>query len=167
MAYKGAYMLERGFYIIKDSFFEEMNDSFLKGNKSGNRPHYYCFKDSTTSIYWVIPMSSRLLKYEAIIARKVSKYNQCDTIYIATLDNGQKSVFLIQDMFPITEEYIERQYTINGNHLRITSERTEREITKKARTVLALIKKGIKFTYTQPDVILIYNILKQRFEEHD
>lgn len=32
-----------GFYIIKDQFFEDMNDPYLKGNKSGNRPHYYCF----------------------------------------------------------------------------------------------------------------------------
>ena len=29
-------------------------------------------------------------------------------------------LFLIQDMFPITEEYIEREYTIAGNHLMLT-----------------------------------------------
>ena len=31
------------FYIIKDSFFEDMDEPYLKGNKEGNRPHYYCF----------------------------------------------------------------------------------------------------------------------------
>ena len=36
-------MKKTGFYIIKDQFFEEMSDPYLKGNKAGNRPHYYCF----------------------------------------------------------------------------------------------------------------------------
>ena len=28
-------MKKTGFYIIKDQFFEDMNDPYLKGNKSG------------------------------------------------------------------------------------------------------------------------------------
>ncbi len=38
---------------------------------------------------------------------------------------------LIQDIFPITEEYIEREYTIAGNHLMLASEHTAREIEQK------------------------------------
>ena len=38
-------MKRTGFYIIKDSFFEDMDDPYLKGNKEGNRPHYYCLED--------------------------------------------------------------------------------------------------------------------------
>lgn len=44
-------MKKAGFYIIKHSFFEIMNDPYLKGNKKANRPHYYCFEDSETDIY--------------------------------------------------------------------------------------------------------------------
>ena len=36
-------MKKTGFYIIKDKFFVDMPDPYLKGNKAGNRPHYYCF----------------------------------------------------------------------------------------------------------------------------
>ena len=43
-------MKKTGFYIIKDRFFEDMPDPYLKGNKAGNRPHYYCFEDNTTGI---------------------------------------------------------------------------------------------------------------------
>lgn len=32
---------ETGFYIIKDSFFEDMDEPYVKGNIEGNRPHYY------------------------------------------------------------------------------------------------------------------------------
>lgn len=39
-------MKKTGFYIIKDKFFEDMSDPYLKGNKDGNRPHYYCFEDT-------------------------------------------------------------------------------------------------------------------------
>ena len=44
----------------RDSFFEVMSDPFLKGNKQGNRPHYYCFEDDESGIYWIIPLSSRV-----------------------------------------------------------------------------------------------------------
>lgn len=47
-------MKKTGFYIITD-----MPDPYLKGNKAGNRPHYYCFEDSDTGIFWMIPLSSR------------------------------------------------------------------------------------------------------------
>lgn len=43
-------MKKTGFYIIKDSFFDDMNEPYLKGNKKGNRPHYYCFEDSVTGL---------------------------------------------------------------------------------------------------------------------
>ena len=79
----------------------------------------------------------------------------CDILHIAKLDNSRESAFLIQDMFPITEKYIEREYTIAGNHLMLTSEHTAREIEQKARKVMGMLKRGIKFTPTQPDVIAI------------
>ncbi len=65
-------------------------------------------------------------------------------------------------MFPITEEYIEREYTIAGNHLMLTSEHTAREIEQKARKVIGMLKRGIKFTPTQPDVMAILNKLRER-----
>ena len=43
-------MEKTGFYIIKEQFFEDMADPYLKGNKQGNRPHYYTQPD-VMSIY--------------------------------------------------------------------------------------------------------------------
>lgn len=65
-------------------------------------------------------------------------------------------------MFPITEEYIEWEYTIAGNHLMLTSEHTAREIEQKARKVVGMLKRGIKFTTTQPDVMAILEKLRER-----
>lgn len=153
-------MKKTGFYIIKDKFFEDMSDPYLKGNKSGNRPHYYCFEDKKEGIYWMILLSSRVEKYKRIMDKKIKAGKPCDIIHIAKLDDDRESAFVIHDMFPITEEYIEREYTIAGNHLMLTSEHTVRKIEQKARKVAGMLKRGIKFIPTQPDVLAILKKLK-------
>ena len=69
-------MKKTGFYIIKDQFFEDMSDPYLKGNKSERRPHYYCFKDTKENIYWMIPLSSKIEKYRKIVSRKETAGNK-------------------------------------------------------------------------------------------
>ena len=155
-------MKKTGFYIIKDKFFEDMSDPYLKGNKAGNRPHYYCFEDTSIGIYWMIPLSSRIDKYMSIMEKKEKAGKPCDILHIVKLDDDRKSAFLIQDMFPITEEYIEREYTIAGNHLILTSEHTAKEIEQKAKKVMGMLKRGVKFTPTQPDAMAILKKLRQR-----
>lgn len=155
-------MKKTGFYIIKDNFFTDMPDPYLKGNKAGNRPHYYCFEDSDTGIFWMIPLSSRIDKYKKIVENKEKAGKPCDIIHIVKLDDSRESAFLIQDMFPITEKYIEREYTIAGNHLMVTSEHVARTIEQKAKKVLKMLKRGVKFTPTQPDVLSILEKLKTK-----
>ena len=75
----------------------------------------------------MIPLSSRIDKHKGIVEKKAKAGKPCDIIHIVKLDDSRESAFLIQDMFPITEEYIEREYTIGGNHLMLTSEHTANE----------------------------------------
>ena len=133
-------MKKTGFYILKDSFFEDMN----------------------MGIYWVIPLSSRIDKYKRIMEKKEKAGKPCDILHVVKLDDSHESAFLIQDMFPVIDEYIEREYTIAGNHLMLTSEHTARTIEQKARKVMGMLKRGIKFTPTQPDVMGILKKLQQR-----
>ena len=97
-------------------------------------------------------MSSRVDKYKRIVEKKEKSGKPCGIIHIVKLDDSRESAFLIQDMFPILEEYIERKYTIAGNHLMLTSEHTAREIEQRARKVMGMLKRGVKFTPTQPNV---------------
>ena len=154
-------MVERGFYIIKDNFFKDVNDPYLKGNKESNRPHYYCFKEENTGLFWMIPLSSKIEKYKKIMDTKIKAGKPCDILHIMKLDNGKESVFLIQDMFPVTIKYIERKYTIKENHLLVTSEHSAFEIEKKAKKVMNMLKNGVKFTPTQPDLNKIIGLLKE------
>ncbi len=109
----------------------------------------------------MIPLSSRIDKYKQTLEKKEKAGKSCDILHIVKLDDSRESAFLIQDMFPITEEYIEREYTIAGNHLMLTSEHTAREIEQKAKKVMGMLKRGIKFTPTQPDVMAILENLKK------
>lgn len=153
-------MIDNGFYIIKEEFFYEYYDPFLKYNKNESRPHYYCFRDNDLEIFWMIPLSSKVNKYRKLITKIESKNKTCDILYIAKLDNDKESVFLIQDMFPITIDYIDREYTINNKHLILTSEKTKKEIDKRAKKVVNLLKHGVKFTSTSPDILDILKRLK-------
>lgn len=48
-----------------------------------------------------------------------------------------------------------------GNHLMLTSEHTAKVIEKKARKVLGMLKRGVKFLPTQLDIMLILEKLKR------
>ena len=82
-----------------------------------------------------------------------------DGLYICKWPNDRDSVFLIQDMFPVTEEYVEREYTLGGNHLVLYRNVDIQMLDSKAKKVLRLILRGIKLTPTSPDVIRILDIL--------
>ena len=114
------------------------------------------------TIFESLPMSSKLEKYKKIIKNKEKKGTKCDILHIAKLDNNKESVFLIQDMFPITDEFVEKEYTISGNHLKVTSEHVAREIERKARKVLSLLKRDVRLSPLQPNVMKIYRQLNNK-----
>ena len=158
---------ERGFYVIRDKFFEDFPDPYLKGNKEERRPHYFAFKDKKTHLMWMIPLSSRTAKYQGIISKRKYFHKPNDTLHICELDNGRASVFLLQDMFPITEEYIQGEYMIDDNPLTLTSDAEAEIIHQKAMRILNLIHRNVAFTPTQPDVLSIENVLLERLCQSD
>ena len=94
---------------------------------------------------WFVPMSSKVEKYKKIIQNKMKKYKKCDTIVIGNY-RGREHAFLIQNMFPITEKYIE------GKALKVPSE-TRRDIERKVEKVLLLKEKGINLIFPNVDKI--------------
>ena len=154
-------MVENGFYIIKDLFFTDFPDPYLKGNKKESRPHYYAIKDKNSDLYWMIPLSSKTEKYKRIIGQKEKQGKPCDILHILKLDGKHESVFLIQDIFPVSEKYILRPYTLKEKQLVLTREKQITEIQRKANKIINLKKRGIRLTPTQADVFKIYEKLRQ------
>lgn len=147
-------IIEEGYvYHIKNEYFEFVKDEKLMTNHEGDstRPNYFCIKINDENVMWFVPMSSKVEKYKKIIQNKMKKYKKCDTIVIGNY-RGREHAFLIQNMFPITEKYIDHIDTIAGKALKVPSE-TRRDIERKVEKVLLLKEKGINLIFPNVDKI--------------
>jgi hypothetical protein len=61
-----------------------------------------------------------------------------------------------------TEFFDKMKDTVAGRHLILTSERELREITRKSRKVMAMLKRGVKFTPTQVNISAILTKLDEK-----
>lgn len=152
-------------YFIKDEFFETVGEEYLKMNKSDTqRPHYYAFKDFSTSLLWVIPCSSQIDKYKAIIDKKKKDGKKHNHIQIIKV-NGIDQAFLFQDMFPIIEKYIKNPYIKQKAFMEIKDPKKLSAIENNANDIIKLMRHGVKFTPTQPDVIRIEKLMLEELEK--
>lgn len=105
-------------YTIKDRYFEEFPDPYLKRNKQQNRPHYYCFNGGNSQILWLIPLSTRIKKFERLIHKRASESKDCDVVHICKIGT-RKQALLIQDMLPVTKGYIDKEYIRFDTHYNV------------------------------------------------
>lgn len=149
-------VVENGkFYFIKDNFFNIFKDYNLMTNKeNGNkRPCYFCFNDpEDNKIIWFVPISSKVEKYKSIYEnKKKSKKKIYNFVFGKVL--GKERTFLIQNIFPTTEKYIENKYQNKMQDVEIT-ETLKQKIIKTSMTVISLAKKGINIPF--------YNIIEMK-----
>lgn len=109
-------------------------------------PCFIAIYDPTSGIHWAIPISSQVAKYKAIYQSKVARYKVCDTIVFGEV-LGFERAFLIQNMLPITEEFVGDIYLDKNNIEVRVVESLNKELTTKAKKVLALQKKGMKLIF--------------------
>jgi hypothetical protein len=154
------------FYFLTDQFYQDFPNDSLPGNKPKDkslhdRPCFYAFFDKKTNLYWVIPISHQVEKYKAIYQHKTSNGKKCDTIVLGKV-LGQEKAFLIQNMCPVTNDYIKNQYLCNNKPVKLPKP-LEKELCAKAKKVLALYRKG----YTDllfADVVKMEQTLTQHIE---
>lgn len=148
-------IVEGRFYFLKNSYYDKFSDCGLMQNKGGanhNRPCFYCFEFD--GLYWLVPISSKLEKYKVLYAQKIAKYNRYDGIRFGYV-NGKERAFLIQNICPVTDNYIDDMYTVNhGKTEVVISKNLEKEIVKSAKRVISLHKRGFKTTITNIDTIV-------------
>ena len=146
------------FYFIKDKFFDLFKGYKLMENKeNGNkRPCYFCFNDpENEAIIWFVPISSKVDKYKVIYEnKKKTRKKVYNFVFGKVL--GKEKAFLIQNIFPTTEEYIESKYQNKKQDVEIT-ETLKQEIIETSMNVIKLAKKGINIPFY--DIIEMKNIL--------
>lgn len=107
-----------------------------------------------------MPISSKVNKYKKIYEEKLKKYKRVDTLVFGKV-NGEERVFLIQNMFPTIEKYIEEVYVRKSEDVTITY-RLEKEIKEKANLVLEIAQKGKKVVF--PDIMKIKEMLLRELD---
>jgi hypothetical protein len=146
---EGSMEVQTGYmYHIKDSFFTLIADPTLMRNKENghSRPVYFCLKDEKTSLLWMVPVSSRIDKYRKIFEKQTKRYGRCLTIVLGEYD-GKAAAFLLQNMFPMTETYVDHVHTNNGNPGPVNHD-LQQEITTKMKQLLHIIAKNKKVVFT-------------------
>ncbi len=142
-------LVKEGFvYHIKDEYFDIVkDDTLMRNHENGKaRPTYFCIKDKETDILWFIPMSSKVEKYQKIREAKIKKFGNCDAILIKKF-LGKNTVFLLQNMFPTIEKYVDHVHIVNGEEARVINTITK-EIEVKFNKLMNLINKGKKVVFT-------------------
>ncbi|MCF8012152.1 MAG: hypothetical protein K9L17_13045 [Clostridiales bacterium] len=113
------------FYFLTADYFNDFPDNYLMGNKQNiqgathDRPCFYAIYDNSTSLYWLIPISSQLTKFKAIYQNKINRNGKCDTIAFAEV-MGYEKAFLIQNMCPVILRYIKNVYIDNEANIPVT-----------------------------------------------
>ena len=157
-------LLETGYvYHIKDEYFDIVQDSTLMRNhESGKaRPTYFCIKNENTNILWFIPMSSKVEKYKKIREDKIKRYGSCDTILIKKF-LGKESVFLLQNMFPTIEKYVDHSHIINGVETKVIDQvASEIEVTFNKIMKLVELGKKVIFTDVKKDIQIMLEKMKE------
>ena len=146
--------------FIKDEFFDVFKNYKLMENKeSGNkRPCYFCFRDrKDKDIIWFVPISTKYDMYKKIYDNKKLKIGN-KPVYNFVFGSvlGKEKTFLIQNIFPTTEKYIESKYQNKMKDVEIT-ESLKREIIQTSINVIKLARKGINIPFY--DIIEMKNIL--------
>ena len=129
-----------------------------------DRPCFYAFPDvKYEKLFWCVPISSKVEKYKEIYDKKIQKFGKCNTIHFGDV-MGQKRAFLIQNMFPITKDYIADVYIDKNTKKEVTIDpKISRDVQNNAREVLKLNSRGIPVIF--PDVRKIKSALIQQLEK--
>jgi hypothetical protein len=150
---RGNKVTQGHFYFISDEFYKKHDpDNRLMKNKeySHNRPCFYAFRDNkNVNILWCIPVSSQIEKFDKIVQHKLNKQAargiknpKCTTVCFGAV-MGQRRAFLIQNMFPVTDDYIIATYIDKNTGNPVTVDyQTERKLLANAKDTLKAVIRG-------------------------
>lgn len=130
---------ENGLYILSDSYFETFDTGRMMDNKSENRPHFFALEIG--SVFWMIPISSKVEKYRAAIRRAEAAGKKTLFYHLGTI-SGREAAFLIGDMIPVTKAYIVRPYIVAGTPYVVRDAKLLRQLRSKAKRYLTLVQQG-------------------------
>jgi len=129
------YMVENGFYKVKQDFIDIIKKLGGIYKDAKERPIFCCFEDKyIKGLFWMIPTSNLSHRSPELIA-KINNWvnlpsNDIRSNYYHIGHTNKPAVYRISNCFPITEKYIEGIYVSQGKHL-ILRDKKEIEIIRR------------------------------------
>ena len=152
------------FYHIKDSYFSDVDEATLMSNheNGGYRPHFFAIRDAADPcIFWMVPVSSRFGKYRKLHDSIVAKYRRCTKIVLGKC-GGTDAAFLVQNAFPVTEDYLDHIHTINGEPLTL-HKTTAENVIHCLNGNLRLHKRGVNLFFA--DIDRLYGLMSAHLHD--
>ncbi|MCX6055092.1 MAG: hypothetical protein NTZ74_09305 [Chloroflexi bacterium] len=153
-------------FFLSQKYFDNFDDGSMATNKKTangklhGRPYFYVFLDEATGLFWMIPISSKLVKYKTIFQHKMEKYRQCYTLAFGYV-LGEERAFLIQNMCPATQEYIEAEYIDKAQNAPVVLDPVfEKELILIAMSAISMVRRGKLSLFT--DVLEIERKLLEK-----
>lgn len=151
-------------YFIKEEHFKQYQKYKLfyspRTDTKGSRPHYLCIKKD--KLCWVIPLSTRVIKYKKEEAKEIAKYKRSIKFHFAKV-KGVENTFLIQNAFPVSIYNIDGEY-LNGSNA-LQKQDDIKTIERKLNNFISRVKQGVIFYNGQPDLISLENDVKEEIRD--
>ena len=154
-------MTKDKFYFLTDDYCEKFKNHGVMSNKESvgsqvhRRPCFYSIQDpQNENIFWMIPISSQIDKYNDILQEKLRRYRNYDGLEFGYVQ-GRRAAFLLQNICPVKDEYVVEEY-INestGSSVSIPND-LKRRLNAKARKIINLYYRGTKIVITDLDYIM-------------
>lgn len=150
------------FYFLTDDYCDKyrphgvMNNKEKENGRERMRPCFYAVKDKRNeNIFWMIPISSKIEKYERIMKEKLKKYPVYDGLEFGYV-RGRKAAFLLQNMCPVSNRHVAEVYIDCNNGMPVqVSKKVQDLIRRKVHKIINLTEKGHRVTIT--DIKFIYD----------
>lgn len=90
-------MITGHFYFLKPQYFDDFPNSKFMSNhqETDTREHKrpcFCAFTENDKVFWLIPISSKVDKFEKVYADKVERYGKCDTNPVQLCDKVRKRI---------------------------------------------------------------------------
>lgn len=102
----------------------------------------------------MIPISSQVDKYKLLYEEKIKRYPIYDGIKFGYV-NGKKRAFLLQNICPVTKNYIDSEYRIDKDSIPVkVNQNFAKQLNSAARKIIRLYNSGTKIVLTDLDYII-------------
>ncbi len=134
-------IVERGFYWLDQKYFTALRNVGGEFTRKSERPYLVFSDKDEKGLLWAIPASSWDARTEEQKAKYIaycqSPSDEMRHNYYAIGETTRPALFRVSNIIPITDKYIEREFTVGYAHVVMKKPAMWEEIGDKARRILA------------------------------